>query len=81
MSDAPQILDRIHALLAEDNDIEVPRATLAALPWKDTGLDSLPLMELVLHLEQEYDCTVSNEALREVVTFGDLAVILAQEMR
>ena len=70
------LLVDIQRLLVELDDIDLPLTTLAQMRWIDTGLESLALMELVLHLEQAHDCTIPNEALTAVVTFGDLARVV-----
>jgi acyl carrier protein len=67
---------RIHDLLAELHEISITLERLASMRWQDIGLESLSLIELVLHLEQEYGCTVSNEALREVRTLQDVATLV-----
>lgn len=73
-----EVLETIQHLLHNLHDIDLEPAVLAATRWQATGLESLALMELVLHLERDYAVTVENEALRHVATFGDLAALVAK---
>ena len=74
---AEMMLPAMQRWVADHDDITIPLDAFAQTRWVDTGLESLALMELVLHLEQVYQCTVSNAVLAEVETFGDLAHVIA----
>lgn len=45
-------------------------------PWNDTGLDSMQLLDVVFHVERQYGITVTDQALREIATLGDLVQVV-----
>lgn len=71
-----RLLHETSRLLDELYDVSIAPEALGATPWRAVGLESLALMDVLLHLERAYDCQVPNEALRGVETFGDLAAQL-----
>ena len=47
----------------------------------DLGFDSLGLMEVIAALEDKFEITIADEALREVNTIGDVAQALENKLR
>src|SRR5262245_59313889 len=70
------VLVTIQRLLRDLHDLDIALAALPTTLWQESGLESLALMQVVLHLEEEYDVTVENEQLRDVRAFGDLAHLI-----
>ena len=42
--------------------------------------DSFALVELVIHLQQECNCTVNGEELKNVITVGDLIAVFSRRI-
>ena len=45
--------------------------------FTDIGLDSLDLMELVMQMQEEFDCKI--ELTQEITTIGKLAEVIAAQ--
>lgn len=67
-------IDRLHALFRREFKIDVPSAETDLL--REGLLDSLQLIELLLHLEEEFHVSISFDAL-EIEDFRSLGTIAA----
>lgn len=66
--------------LLANEDVDIPPDILEETLWPDTGLTSLALMQMVLEMEQAHGCDITNECLRTVRTFGDLAIAFEEAL-
>ena len=73
------LIDMADWLLANE-DIDILPEALEDLLWTETGLMSLALMQMILEMEQSHGCTITNERLRPVRTFGDLATAFEEAL-
>ncbi len=46
----------------------------------DCGVNSIELAELVLELEDKYDCEIDEKAISKLATLGDIADYLEKEL-
>jgi acyl carrier protein len=77
VTDVEAILAQIQTALQElDIVADVPTLeALGARRWRDLGIDSLKILEVVMCLEETYSVEIESGALVAVVTFGDLAAV------
>lgn len=45
----------------------------------DLGADSLELFQILMGVEKEFDISIDEETLKDVITVGDLLEIICQE--
>ena len=47
---------------------------------RDYGINSIELAELVLELEDKYDCEIDDKAISKMTTLGEVADYLEKEL-
>lgn len=70
-----EVLEKIKDLLIENNkDISVDVSTINEKSQlvRDLGFDSLKMIYSVVVIEQNFNCKISNDDYKKVVTIGDL---------
>ena len=66
------VFEKICAILCDQLDVEEDKITMDADIVDDLGADSLDVVDLVMSLEEEFDCEIPDEAAETVKTVGDL---------
>jgi len=66
------MFEKIQAMLAESLNISIEKITPDSKIVEDLGADSLDAVELISRLEDEYNVTVEDEDVENMVTVGDL---------
>ena len=66
-------LEKVIAVVRETLDIDEDTELDETTSFKDLGVDSFDLLQLVTDLEQEFDMTFEVENLDQIVTIGDAA--------
>lgn len=66
------MLEKIQAMLAEALNLPLEKVTMDSKIVDDLGADSLDAVELISRLEDEYNVTVADEDVENMVTVGDL---------
>lgn len=66
------MFEKIQAMLAEALNLPLEKVTMDSKIVDDLGADSLDAVELISRLEDEYDVTVADEDVENMVTVGDL---------
>ena len=66
-------LEKVIAVVRETLDIDEDTELDETISFKDLGVDSFDLLQLVTDLEQEFDMTFEVENLDQIVTIGDAA--------
>ena len=70
------MLEKIQAMLAEELNLPVSKVTADAKIVEDLGADSLDVVELLSRLEDEFDITIPDDDVENLVTVGDVAAEL-----
>jgi len=65
------IAERIKKIVVEHLGVEEVQITGDASFMRDLGADSLDTVELVMALEDEFDCDIPNAAAEKMVTVND----------
>ena len=66
------MFEKIQAMLAESLNLPLEKITPDSKIVDDLGADSLDAVELISRLEDEYNVTVEDEDVENMVTVGDL---------
>lgn len=66
------MFEKIQAMLAEALNLPLEKVTMDSKIVDDLGADSLDAVELISRLEDEYNVTVADEDVENMVTVGDL---------
>ncbi len=73
----PQFLEAVRAAL-EKVRCDQPGLLTRSRPIRDLGLDSISLVEMVIHLEEALDITLDQDQIEGLRTFGDLQELVAR---
>ena len=65
------IEERVQKIVVEQLGVNESEVTLDASFVDDLGADSLDTVELVMALEEEFDCEIADEAAEKILTVKD----------
>ena len=65
------MLERLEKLLAEATGSTIKLSEEMDLV-KDVGLNSMDMIQMIVGIEEEFGIEISDRALRDIVTVGDL---------
>ena len=66
------IFEKLRELLCEQLEIDEDKITMDTHIVNDLGADSLDVVELLMSLEDEYDITITDDAVRELFTVREV---------
>ncbi len=66
------MFEKIRKIICEQLDLEEDVVTMDAILLEDLGADSIDLADLVMTFEDEFDMEISDEALENIKTVGDI---------
>ena len=66
------VFEKVREILMDQLDVEEDAVTMEASITDDLGADSLDVVDLVMSLEEEFDCEVPDEELQNMKTVGDI---------
>ena len=66
------VFSRIKDMIIDELSVEEKDITLEARLVEDLGADSIDAVELVMNIEDEFELEISDEALQNLKTVGDL---------
>ena len=66
------IFEKLRELLCEQLELDEDEVTMDTNIVKDLGADSLDVVELLMALEDEYDITITDDAVRELYTVREV---------
>ena len=66
------IFEKLRELLADQLEIDEEKITMDTHIVNDLGADSLDVVELLMSLEDEYDVTITDDAVRELYTVREV---------
>ena len=74
------IFDKVKSIIAEQLDIDEDSITLESAIIDDLGADSLDIVDLVMSFEDEFDTEISDEAIEEIKTVGDIVHFIEENL-
>ena len=66
------VFEKVRELLVDQLDVEEDAVTMEANIQSDLGADSLYIVDLVMSLEEEFDCEIPDEEIENIKTVGDI---------
>ena len=66
------IFEKLRELLCAQLEIDEDKITMDTHIVNDLGADSLDVVELLMSLEDEYDITITDDAVRELYTVREV---------
>lgn len=66
------VFEKVRELLVDQLDVEEDVVTMEANIQSDLGADSLDIVDLVMSLEEEFDCEIPDEEIENHKTVGDI---------
>ena len=66
------VLEKVREILMDQLDVEEDAVTMEASITDDLGADSLDVVDLVMSLEEEFDCEIPDEEIENIKTVGDI---------
>ena len=60
--------DRVKEIVAKELEVDVKQLTPEAKFIEDLGADSLDIVELVMALEEEFECEIPDEQAEKITT-------------
>ncbi|NLZ46828.1 MAG: acyl carrier protein [Clostridiales bacterium] len=71
-----ETFEKVKEIIIEQLDVEDEKVTLEASIADDLGADSLDIVDLVMALEDQFEVEISDEAVEDVKTVGDIVKII-----
>ncbi len=71
MSTAESLETRLKKIVSEELGVEESKINPESKFIDDLGADSLDVVELVMNLEEEFQCEIPDEEAEKIVTVGD----------
>ena len=62
------VFEKVRELLVDQLDVEEDVVTMEANIQSDLGADSLDIVDLVMSLEEEFDCEIPDEEIENIKT-------------
>ena len=66
------VFEKVREILVDQLDVEEEAVTMEASITDDLGADSLDVVDLVMSLEEEFDCEIPDEEIENIKTVGDI---------
>ena len=66
------IYEKLRELLSNQLEIDIEKITMDTHIVNDLGADSLDVVELLMSLEDEYEVTITDDAVRELFTVREV---------
>ena len=70
------VFEKVRELLVDQLDVEEDVVTMEANIQSDLGADSLDIVDLVMSLEEEFDCEIPDEEIENIKTVGDIVTYI-----
>jgi acyl carrier protein len=74
------IFEKVKSILAQQLDLDESKITMDSLIVDDLGADSLEIVDLAMNLEDEFDLQISDEAIENVKTVGDVVRLIEESL-
>ena len=66
------VFEKVREILVDQVDVDEDAVTMEASIQNDLGADSLDIVDLVMSLEEEFDCEIPDEEIENIKTVGDI---------
>ena len=66
------VFEKVREILVDQLDVDEDAVTMEASIQNDMGADSLDIVDLVMSLEEEFDCEIPDEEIENIKTVGDI---------
>lgn len=73
------MLEKLKEIIAEQLSVDADEIELSTSFKDDLGADSLDLYELVMALEEEYNCEIPSDDLSAIATVEDVVKFLKEQ--
>ncbi len=74
------MFNELKEIIAKQLKIDRDKITEETNLRTDLGVNSIELAELVLEIEDKYDCDIDEKALSKLTSVGDIAKYLEKEL-
>ena len=75
-----ELFEKIQKLIAEKLEIDEAKITLDSSFRQDLGADSLDTVELVMAFEEEFGCSIPDDAAEKIRTVKDAVDFIEQQV-
>ena len=66
------IFEKLKDIIAEQLSVEADEVNMDSNIQDDLGADSLDVVDLITTIEDEFDISITDEAVEEIKTVGDI---------
>lgn len=66
------VLEKVKVILAEQFDVEEDTIAMETDIQEDLGADSLDVVDLLMSIEDEFECEIPDEEIENIRTVGEL---------
>lgn len=66
------VFEKIQAIVAKELNVDPEKITMETDLVEDLGADSLDAVELVMAVEEEFDCELDDETAQNIRKIGDI---------
>ena len=66
------VFEKVREILVDQLDVDEDAVTMEASIQNDLGAYSLDIVDLVMSLEEEFDCEIPDEEIENIKTVGDI---------
>ena len=66
------VFEKVREIWVDQLDVDEDAVTMEASIQNDLGADSLDIVDLVMSLEEEFDCEIPDEEIENIKTVGDI---------
>lgn len=66
------VLEKVKVILAEQFDVSEGTITVETDIQEDLGADSLDVVDLLMSIEDEFECEIPDEEIENIKTVGEL---------
>ena len=66
------VFEKVRDILVDQLDVDEDSVTMDASITADLGADSLDVVDLVMSLEEEFECEIPDDEIENIKTVGDV---------
>ena len=72
------VFEKVQEIICDQLELEIEAVTMDSVLLEDLGADSIDLADLVMTFEDEFDMEISDEALENIKTVGDIVKFIEE---